>query len=201
MTKQVTPPPPGDRPGPSAPPPPPRWRHWLWPAALMIALLLWLVLPALHASKVEDLTYSQFLSRVSSHQVKTVTLESSGSATGTLSDGKAYSTVIPSQAGEQFLNQLQTQGVEITATSTGPSFGSQVISWLILLVPFLLIGWLWVRLSRGDVGEPGLRPFGVKDLGRGPADPQHALQLPAGAAGQPHPQPADQHDRDEQDQP
>ena len=153
MTKQVTPPPPGDRPGPSAPPPPPRWRHWLWPAALMIALLLWLVLPALHASKVEDLTYSQFLSRVSSHQVKTVTLESSGAATGTLTNGKTYTTVIPSQAGEQFLSQLQTAGVEITGTTAGPSFGSQVISWLILLVPFLLIGWLWVRLSRGAAGQ------------------------------------------------
>ena len=29
MTKQVTPPPPGDKPAPTAPPSPPRWRHWL----------------------------------------------------------------------------------------------------------------------------------------------------------------------------
>ena len=152
MTKQVTPPPPGDRPGSSAPPPPPAWRHWLWPAALMIALLLWVVLPTLHTNQV-DLTYSQFLSRVSSHQVKTVTLESSGAATGTLTNGKTYTTVIPSQAGEQFLNKLQTAGVEITAKTPGASFGSQVISWLILLVPFLLIGWLWVRLSRGAAGQ------------------------------------------------
>ena len=73
MTKQATPPPPGDKPGPgSAPPSPPAWRHWLWPAALMIALLLWLVLSPLHANTV-TLTYTQFLSRVSSHQVKTVT--------------------------------------------------------------------------------------------------------------------------------
>ena len=113
MTKQVTPPPPGDRPGSSAPPPPPAWRHWLWPAALMIALLLWVVLPTLHTNQV-DLTYSQFLSQVSSSQVKTVTLASNGSATGTLKNGKTYSTVIPSQAGEQFLTKLQTAGVEIT---------------------------------------------------------------------------------------
>src|SRR5215472_3808743 len=106
MTKRPAAPPPGDRPGPSAPPPPPAWRHWLWPAALMIALVLWLLLPTLHTNQV-DLTYSQFASRVSSHQVKTVTLSSNGPATGTLTDGKAYSTVIPSQAGEQFLNKLQ----------------------------------------------------------------------------------------------
>jgi cell division protease FtsH len=153
VTKQATPPPPGDKPGPgSAPPPPPAWRHWLWPVALMIALFLWLLLPTLHTNQV-DLTYSQFLSQVSSHKVKTVTLSANGPATGTLSDGKTYSTVIPSQAGEQFLSRLQTEGVEITATGTGTSFGSEVLSWLILLVPFLLIGWLWVRLSRGAGGQ------------------------------------------------
>jgi cell division protease FtsH len=118
----------------------------------MIALLLWIVLTPLHSNQV-DLTYSQFLSQVSSSQVKTVTLESNGTATGTLKNGKTYSTVIPSQAGEQFLNKLQTAGVEITAKTPGASFGSQVISWLILLVPFLLIGWLWLRLSRGAAGQ------------------------------------------------
>jgi cell division protease FtsH len=118
----------------------------------MIALVLWLLLPTLHTSTV-DLTYSQFLDRVNSHQVKTVTLSSSGQTTGTLTDGKTYSTVIPSQAGEQFLGKLQASNVEITATGTGPSFGSEVLSWLILLVPFLLIGWLWLRLSRGAAGQ------------------------------------------------
>jgi cell division protease FtsH len=152
VSKQATPTPPGDRPGPTAPPPPPAWRHWLWPGALLIALVLWLLLPTLHTSQV-DLTYSQFLSRVGSHQVKTVTLGANGPATGTLTDGKTYSTVIPSQAGQQFLNQLQTNNVEITATTPGPSFGSEVLSWLILLVPFLLIGWLWIRLSRGAGGQ------------------------------------------------
>ena len=57
------------------------------------------------------------------------------------------------QAGQQFLNQLQTNSVEVTATPAGPSFGSEVLSWLILLVPFLLIGWLWIRLSRGAGGQ------------------------------------------------
>jgi cell division protease FtsH len=152
VTKKATPPPPGDRPAGSAPPPPPTWRHWLWPAALMITLLLWLLLPTLHSSQV-DLTYSQFVSRVTSHQVKTVTLSSNGPATGTLTDGKTYSTVIPSQAGQAFLSELQTNKVEITATTPGPSFGSEVISWLILLVPFVLIGWLWIRLSRGAAGQ------------------------------------------------
>jgi cell division protease FtsH len=152
VSKQATPPPPGDRPSGSAPPPPPAWRHWLWPVAIGITLVLWLLLPTLHVNQVE-FTYTQFLSHVTSHQVKTVTLSSSGAATGTLTSGKTYTTVIPSQTGQQFLDELQTNNVEITANASGASFGSQVLSWLILLVPFLLIGWLWIRLSRGAGGQ------------------------------------------------
>jgi cell division protease FtsH len=152
VTKQVTPPPPGDKPAPSAPPAPPRWRHWLWPVALIAFLVLWLVLPTVHTSQV-SLSYSQFLSRVGSHQVKTVTLGSGGQASGTLTNGSSYATVIPSQAGQQFLNDLQAAHVEITASTPGPSFGSEVLTWVLLLSPFLLFGWLWMRLSRGAAGQ------------------------------------------------
>ena len=153
MTKQVTPPPPGDKPAPSAPPSPPRWRHWLWPIALLAFALLWVVLPTLHSRGVTTLTYSQFLSKVSSQQVKTVTLGPNGEASGTLKNGTTYDTVIPSQAGQQFLNDLEAANVEVTATAPGPSFGSEVLTWIVLLLPFLLIGWLWMRLSRGAGGQ------------------------------------------------
>jgi cell division protease FtsH len=43
--------------------------------------------------------------------------------------------------------------VEITASAPGPSFGSEVLTWILLLSPFLLIGWLWTRLSRGAGGQ------------------------------------------------
>jgi len=78
VTKKATPPPPGDKPAPSAPP---AWRHWLWPIALIAFLALWLLLPTLHSTQV-SLSYSQFLSKVSAHQVKTVDLSSSGPASG-----------------------------------------------------------------------------------------------------------------------
>ena len=153
MTKQVTPPPPGDKPAPSAPPSPPRWRHWLWPVALIAFAFLWLILPTVHANQVTTLTYSQFLSKVSAQQVKTVTLGSNGDAGGTLKNGTTYKTVIPGQAGQQFLNDLESANVEITASTPGPSFGSEVLTWLLLLSPFLLFGWLWMRLSRGAGGQ------------------------------------------------
>ena len=152
MTKQVTPPPPGDKPASSAPPPPPRWRHWLWPIALMAFLVLFLVLPTLHTNAV-SLNYSQFLSKVSAQQVKTVTLGSDGRASGTLTNGSTYETVVPSQAGQKLLDDLQAADVQITATTPGPSFGSEILTWLLLLSPFLLFGWLWIRLSRGAGGQ------------------------------------------------
>jgi cell division protease FtsH len=153
MSKQATPPPPGDKPSPTAPPPPPGWRHWLWPMAFIVALLLWLVLPAVHTAPQENFTYTQFLSQVSSHKIKTITLDANGDATGTLSNGTDYTTVIPSQAGSDLLTTLQKSGVQITAEATGTSFGSEVLSWVILLLPFLVLGWLWVRLSRGAGGQ------------------------------------------------
>src|ERR1700747_1015535 len=124
MSKQETPPPPGDKPSPSAPPAPPAWRHWLWPIALIAFLFLFLVVPTLHTNQ-GTLSYTEFLSRVGSHQVKTVTLGANGQASGTLKNGSAYDTVIPSQAGQQLLNNLRAAGVQITATAPGPSFGSE----------------------------------------------------------------------------
>ena len=100
MSKQVTPPPPGDKPTPSAPPPPPAWRHWLWPIAILIVLGLWLALPAVHTSSPVTLNYTQFLTDVSNHQVKSIDLAQSGqTSTGTLTNGKDFTTVIPAQAG------------------------------------------------------------------------------------------------------
>jgi cell division protease FtsH len=163
MTKQAQPPPPGDRPGQPAPPPPPGWRHWLWPIALGITVVLWIVLPTMHTSTPVNLTYSQFLSDVSSHQVKTVTIQSSGQASGVLANRHDYTTVIPVQlAGSSLLDRLTGAGVQIQATSPSPSFGSEVLSWVLLLLPFLIFGWIWWRLSRQAAG----RLQGVLGVGR-----------------------------------
>jgi cell division protease FtsH len=153
MTKQATPPPTPDKRSPTAPPPPPAWRHYLWLIALGIFFLLYFVLPPMQAAKSVTLNYSQFLSDVAGHTVKTVTLQTGGSASGTLTNGKQYTTVIPQYAGQAFLNQLQTDHVQITATTSGTSFGSEVLSWLILLLPFLILGYLWWRLSKGAASQ------------------------------------------------
>ena len=70
MSKQATPPPPGDKPKPTAPPPPPTWRNWLWPIMIVVIFALFFLLPTRSTST--SLSYSQFLTDVSAHQVKTI---------------------------------------------------------------------------------------------------------------------------------
>jgi cell division protease FtsH len=162
MTKPASSPPTGKRGTPTAPPPPPPWRHWLWLVALVAFIGLFFITPATSRKSSTTLTYTEFLNDVSAHKVKTVTLTTSGSAHGTLRNGTAYTTFVPAQTGEQFLSKLESSGVQITASSPGTSFGSAVLSGVILFLPFLIFGYLWFRLSRGASG----RLQGVLGVGR-----------------------------------
>jgi cell division protease FtsH len=155
MSKQATPPPPGDKPGPgNAPPPPPAWRHWLLPVGILVALFLWIYAPAVHQTPSTTLTYSQFLNDVSAHKIKTVTIaETGGTSTGTLTSGEDYSVVIPPQASQALLDELQTNNVQITAATNSPSFGSEFLDWVLIIAPFALLFWFWMRLSRGAGGQ------------------------------------------------
>ncbi|HVC13930.1 MAG TPA: ATP-dependent zinc metalloprotease FtsH [Acidimicrobiales bacterium] len=165
MTKKATSPPQRDKPTPTAPPPPPPWRHWLWLLAIIVFVGLFFVLPGTRMTTSVTLTYSHFLKDVAAKNVRTITIAPDGSASGTLAHGKHYTTVIPVQlAGSSLLTTLEKQGVQITATASTTSFGAQVLSWLILLVPIVLIGWLWVRLSRRGGGGGALQ--GVMGVGR-----------------------------------
>jgi len=157
MSKQASTPPSETRPTPGKqppPPPPPAWRHWLWLVGLIAALVLWFVLPTVHSTPQTSLTYSQFLTDASQHKVKTITLpQGNGNASGQLTSGTNYTVTVPSQAGEGFLKQLQADGVQVTSTAPSSGFGSELLSWLILIAVFLLPVWLWVRLSRGAMGS------------------------------------------------
>src|SRR5260370_9867085 len=117
MSKQPTAPPPGDRPVPTAPPPPPGWRHWLWPAALLAMVVLFLILPAFHTSRPVSLTYSQFISDANARKIKDVTFGSSANGsdttvTGTLSDGQTFTTVVPRQATPAVSPHLTADGAD-----------------------------------------------------------------------------------------
>jgi cell division protease FtsH len=171
MTKRPAAPPPGDKPVPSAPPPPPAWRHWLWPVALFVALLLYLFLPAVHTAQQVTLSYSEFITQASDHKVKDITFASSTNganttATGTLTNGKEYTTVIPGSPTTAFSDQLHSDGVKsISADESRASAWGTLFSWLIILLPLFFVFYLFRRMSRG-AGSP---LQGVLGIGRSQA--------------------------------
>jgi cell division protease FtsH len=130
----------------------------------MTFVVLLFFVPATKSKTQVTLNYSKFLNDVSAHKVKTVTLQPTGVASGTLSNGTDYTTVVPTQAGSSFLGTLRKDGVVITAETTGTTFGAEVLSWLILLLPFAFFGYIWWRMSKG-----GGRLQGVLGVGRSKA--------------------------------
>jgi cell division protease FtsH len=163
MSKQAKPPPPGDKPSGSAPPPPPTWRNWIWPIAILAIFILFFVLPT--RSTPNSLTYSQFLSDVSSHQVKSLQISGSvgGTSTGTLKNGTSFTVVIPPQAGQDSLTNLTENIPEVSTAPSGEGFGNEVLIYLIVFgLPILLSIWLFRRISRGAAG--GLQ--GIMGVGR-----------------------------------
>ena len=153
MSKQAKPPPPGDKAAPSAPPPPPTWRNWLWPIMLVVIFALFFLLPTRSPST--SLTYSQFLHDVSAHQVKTVELASTpgGTSSGTLTNGKEFTVVVPPQAGQELLTELQDNNVAVSSAPSGNGFGTEVLIYLITFgLPILIFVWIFRRISRNAGG-------------------------------------------------
>jgi cell division protease FtsH len=172
MSKLPKAPPPGDKPVPTAPPRPPGWRHWLWPGALLVMVLLYLFLPGIHITQPVSLTYSQFIADASSHKIKDVTFGNGVSGanttvTGTLTSGKQFTTVIPGQPTPTLSAQLTADGVkDVTATPPTSSLGSDLLYFAVVVVlPLVFFFYIFRRLSRGAAG--GLQ--GVLGVGKSKA--------------------------------
>jgi cell division protease FtsH len=169
MSKTPLAPPPGDKPVRTAPPPPPSWRHWLWLAALVIALLY--ILPSfVHRTPEVSLTYSQFQSDVAAHKIKSVSIPSPSSAnanvtlTGTLTDGKDFSAVTPPiTTGSPLADSLQAAKVTTSYEQPGSSIGGVLLEVLIFVVlPFGFVFYLFRRMAR----TAGSSLQGVMGVGR-----------------------------------
>ena len=162
MSKQATPPPPGDKAKPSAPPPPPAWRNWLWPIMIVVIFALFYLLP--HGTPPTNITYSQFITDVQNHQVKTAELATTpgGTTTGTLKNGTNYKVVIP-VVSQQLVDELTSSGVQVTAAPSGNSFGTTLLIFLLTFaLPIVFFIWLFRRISRNAAG--GLQ--GIMGVGR-----------------------------------
>ena len=152
MSKQAKPPPPGDKPVPTAPPKPPTWRNWIWPIMLIAIFALWFFLPTRSAST--SLSYTLFIQDVQKHEVKTAQLATTpgGTTTGELKNGKNYTVVIP-VVSQELVTQLNNEGVEITGAPASNGFGTTLLIYLVTFgLPILLFVWLFRRISRGAAG-------------------------------------------------
>jgi cell division protease FtsH len=155
-------------------------------------VLLYLFLPGIHLTQPVSLKYSQFISDASAHKVKDVTFASGSNGsnttvTGTLTDGKDFTTVIPGQPTPTLSAQLTADGVKsVTAAPPTSSLGSELLYFaVVVFLPLAIVFYLFRRLSRGAAG--GLQ--GVLGVGKSKAKvfdeerPQTKFSDVAGYAG------------------
>ncbi|HVS66915.1 MAG TPA: ATP-dependent zinc metalloprotease FtsH [Mycobacteriales bacterium] len=140
-----------------SPPAPPklsrRAKYLLWLAALLlVGLDLAVTLSARSTST--RLTYSTFLARADAGQVKSVQIESNGSASGKLTNGQGFVTTVPvGLAGPQLVRELRDDGVQLTATAaSSSSWWSGLFGFLLVLAPIGILFWL----MRGGLRRGGL---------------------------------------------
>ena len=115
-----------------------------WIVILCSAVVLWQVVKTNDSTKaVPEISYSQFLSEVSAGQVTRVRISRS-QAEGTYRDGRSFRVIVPNSQ-EPMLATLEAKGVEIWYTE---SENGNPWSWLVNLLPFVLLAALWYWMIR-----------------------------------------------------
>ncbi|KAA9160226.1 ATP-dependent zinc metalloprotease FtsH [Amycolatopsis acidicola] len=162
MSRTAKPGPPPDPVRKPDPPKPPAWRAWLLPAAGLLALSL-LFLPSIlmNTPATKSLSYTDFLSKVDSGQVKTVQIGDKGAVDGTFADGSAFTSQLPTALGDtQLAQRLQARNVVITGTIS--SSGTNWTTIVLVVGGFLLFAGLlaWSGRSAQRSLAGGLGGFG-----------------------------------------
>ncbi|MEU4849163.1 ATP-dependent zinc metalloprotease FtsH [Streptomyces gilvosporeus] len=157
-TRSAKPGPPREPPTPPASPQSPAWRPWLLPLVLVTVFLV--LLMRSQASPGTSLSYSHFLGKVNTGQVKTVDINDKGAVDGTLKDGRKFTTRIPTALDNSSLEQqLRSEKVDITASTSG---GGGLGTLLAFLLPLVLLGalFLWTGRQAARTLSGGLSAVG-----------------------------------------
>ena len=137
LSRSVEPGPPKEPPQPT-PQPPPAWRRWLLPIGMLILLGLLFWPSLLRSSPTTKYTFTTFQNQVTSGDVKSVSIDSNGAVTGILTNGKEFTSQLPTALDRsQITQQLNSQHVQITATQAGGGLLETLLPsliWLILIV-------------------------------------------------------------------
>ncbi len=105
---------------------------------------------------VQELSYSTFVSDVNAGQVTKVRIDDTGAVSGTLKNGKSFTSRIPTALNNGSLAQtMRAKGVDITATRSSGSLGAVLISFLPLLLIIGLFLWSGRIAQRSLAGGAG----------------------------------------------
>jgi len=132
-----------------------------WLVIIVSSFLLWQVVRSQSAQPILEISYSDFLARVTSSQVSKVTIASTV-VRGSGTNGGSFRVIVPSNQ-SALLDALQQHGVEIWFKET-PDQGWP--SWILNLAPLVLLGALWFfmirqmqrKRSTGDVPSSSTPP-------------------------------------------
>ena len=155
LSRSADPGPPKEPPQPT-PPPPPAWRRWLLPIGMLILLGLLFWPSLLRGPAPPQYSFTTFQNKVTAGEVKSVTIDSNGVVTGTLTNGKDFTSQIPIALDRApITQQLTANHVQVTGKLTSTS-------WLVTLLPsliwLLLIVGLFVWTGRAAQRSAGRRP-------------------------------------------
>jgi len=126
---------------------------WILPIGIALVLIFLLLHPGSKTTPTRSLTYTGFENEVRANKVSTATISSTGSVSGTLRGGMAYTSQIPTALNDTALSPL-LRAHKVQVTGTVPSTSS-LVSVLGFLLPFaLIIGvFVWIgRKSRKQLG-------------------------------------------------
>jgi cell division protease FtsH len=147
----------------AAKPSPPRWRAWIILVGILFAFVILLQF-GIKATPTQDFTYTGFVNEVTQNKVSTATITATGSVTGKLAGGAAYTSQIPTALNSTTLSPLLLQH-KVIVTGTNSSAIS-VATILEDLLPFVLIigvlVWMALRARKQVSGGLG----GIIGMGR-----------------------------------
>ncbi|HWD02767.1 MAG TPA: ATP-dependent zinc metalloprotease FtsH, partial [Amycolatopsis sp.] len=147
---------------------PPRrsWGGWLLTAVMLLALA-GIVAPVFWTSPAPSVSYTEFLSKVDTGQVESVTIDDEGAVDGVERGGAAFTSRVPTALDPgQLEAKLREKNVKITATKASGSLLSGLLGYLPFLLFFGFLVWAGMRAQKAAGGMGGL---GAGGFGRAKA--------------------------------
>jgi len=139
-----------------------RWRLWLVLAVVAVMIVV-LVHSASRTTAARTFSYSGFVNKVTANQISTATITSTGSVSGKLRNGVAYTSQIPTALNNDALSPLLLDHkVQVTGTTPSTTSASDILLTLLPLV-FIVGIFIWIGLrGRKQLG-------GIMGIGRSKA--------------------------------